>query len=192
MLPKLHLTSHSMMSGAMWMITPLLLSALLWPFEYSSSCHLSLISSASVRSFSFLFLTVHPCRKYSLSITNFLQGISGLSHSIVYLYFFFTLLIEEGCLQWSAGSLDKILLAIALLHCVLQGQTCLLFWVSLDFLLLHSNPLWWKGYLSSVLAPEEVVCLYQTAQLHSLHQWLGHILGLLWCQIVFLGNELRL
>ena len=31
-------------------------------------------------------------------------------------------------------------LAHALLHFVLQGQTCL----SLDFLLFHSNPLWWK------------------------------------------------
>ena len=33
---------------------------------------------------------------------------------------------------------DKILLAFALLHFVLQGQTCLLCQISLDFLLLHS------------------------------------------------------
>ena len=33
------------------------------------------------------------------------------------------------------------LLAFALIHFVLQGQTCLLFWVPLDLLLLHSNPL---------------------------------------------------
>ena len=32
------------------------------------------------------------------------------------------------------------MLAFALLHCVLQGQTCLLFQVSLDFLFLHSIP----------------------------------------------------
>ena len=44
-------------------------------------------------------------------------------------------------------SLDKTLLAFALLHFVLQDQTCLLFQVSLDFLFLHSSPLWWKGYL---------------------------------------------
>jgi len=31
-------------------------------------------------------------------------------------------------------------LAFALLHFVLQGQTCLLLQVSLDFLLLHSSP----------------------------------------------------
>ena len=30
---------------------------------------------------------------------------------------------------------------------VLQGQICLLLQVFLDFLLLHSSPLWWKSYL---------------------------------------------
>ena len=51
MLPKVHLTSHSRMSGSRWVITPLLLSGSLRPFSYSSSvysCHLFLISSASV------------------------------------------------------------------------------------------------------------------------------------------------
>jgi len=43
--------------------------------------------------------------------------------------------------------LGKTLLAFTLLHFVLQGQNCLLFQVYLDFLLLHSNPLWWKGHL---------------------------------------------
>ena len=43
-----------------------------------------------------------------------------------------------------------VLLAFALLHFVLQGQTCLLLQVSLDFLLSHSNPLWWKGSLFGV------------------------------------------
>ena len=42
-------------------------------------------------------------------------------------------------------SLGKTLLVFALLNFVLQGQTCLLFQVFLDFLLLHSSPLWWKG-----------------------------------------------
>ena len=52
-----------------------------------------------------------------------------------------------GCLIWPVHSLGKTLLAFALLHYVLQGQTCLLFQVSLDFLLLHSSPLCWKGHL---------------------------------------------
>ena len=38
-------------------------------------------------------------------------------------------------------SLDKALLAFALLHFVLQGKTCLLLQVCLDFLLLHSSPI---------------------------------------------------
>ena len=51
MLPKAHLTSHSRMSGSRWVITPLWLSESWRPFLYSSSvysCHLFLISSASV------------------------------------------------------------------------------------------------------------------------------------------------
>ena len=38
-------------------------------------------------------------------------------------------------------SLGRIQLVFALFHFVLQGQTCLLHQVPLDFLLLHSNPL---------------------------------------------------
>ena len=57
MLPKAHLTSHSKMSGSRWVITPLWLSGSWRYFLYSSSvysCHLFLISSASVRSLPFL------------------------------------------------------------------------------------------------------------------------------------------
>ena len=42
---------------------------------------------------------------------------------------------------------QNFMLAFAPLHFVLQDQTCLLLQVSLDFLLLHSSPLWWKGHL---------------------------------------------
>ena len=57
-LPKVHLTLHSRMSDSKWVITPLWLSGLWRSFLYSSSvysCHLFLISSASVRSIPFLF-----------------------------------------------------------------------------------------------------------------------------------------
>ena len=53
MLPKDHLTSYSRMSGSSWVITRPCSSGSLRPFLYCSSvyfCHLSLISSASVRS----------------------------------------------------------------------------------------------------------------------------------------------
>ena len=56
-LPKTHLTSHSRMSGSMWVITPSWLSGSWRSFLYSSSvysCHLFLISYASVRSILFL------------------------------------------------------------------------------------------------------------------------------------------
>ena len=38
-------------------------------------------------------------------------------------------------------------LFLVLLHSVFQGQICLLLQVFLDFLLLHSSPLEWKGHL---------------------------------------------
>ena len=60
MLPKVHLTSHSRMSGCRWLITSSLLSGLWRSFLYSSiySCPLFLISYASVRSISFLSFIV--------------------------------------------------------------------------------------------------------------------------------------
>ena len=60
MLPKCQWTSHSRMSGSRWVITPSWLSGSWWSFLYSSSmysCHLFLISSASLRSLPFLSFT---------------------------------------------------------------------------------------------------------------------------------------
>ena len=66
MLPKAHLTSYSRMSGSRSVTTPSLLSKSLRPFLYSYSvysCHLFLISSASVKSLPFLFYSAHLCMK---------------------------------------------------------------------------------------------------------------------------------
>ena len=52
MLSKAHLNSHFRMSGSRWVITPSWLSFLYSSYVYS--CHLFLISSASVRSLPFL------------------------------------------------------------------------------------------------------------------------------------------
>jgi len=64
MLPKVHLTLHSKMSGSRWVISPLWLSGSLWrSFLYSSSvfsCHLFLMSSTSVRSLLFFSFIVCP------------------------------------------------------------------------------------------------------------------------------------
>ena len=89
----------------------------------------------------------------------------------------FSCVVGRGCLLWPVRSLGKTLVAFALLHSVLQGQICLLLQVSLNFLLLHSSPLWWKGHLFWVLVLEGLVSLHRTVQLQLLQCcWLGHSL----------------
>ena len=69
----------------------------------------------------------------------------------------------------------------ALVHSVLQGQNFLLFQVFLDFLLLHSSPLYnEKDIFFWLLVLEGLIGLHRTIQLHLLqYYWLGHRLGLL-------------
>ena len=63
--------------------------------------HLFLISSASVRFVPFSVLyCAHLCLKCSLGISDFLEDISSLSHSIVFLCFF-ALFTEKG---WGTGA----------------------------------------------------------------------------------------
>ena len=70
-------------------------------FLYSSSlysCHLFLISSASVRSIPFLsFIVLFFAWNFPFVISNFLEEISSVSDPIVFLYFF-ALITEEGFL----------------------------------------------------------------------------------------------
>ena len=101
-------------------------------------------------------------------------------------------LVARRCLVCPVYSLGQTLLAFSLLHFVLQGQTCLLLQVFLNFLLLHCNPLWWKWHLFWVLVLEDLIGLHTAVQLQLLwHQWLGHRLGLLWHWMVCLGIEQR-
>ena len=97
------------MCGFRWLITPSWLSASSRPFLYSSSvysCHLFLISSASVKSLLFLsFIMPHPCMKCFFGISNFLEEISSLSHSIVFFYFF-AFFIKEALLISPCYSLE--------------------------------------------------------------------------------------
>ena len=98
--------------------------------------------------------------------------------------------VGRGCWLWPVRSLGRILLAYALLHFVLQGQICLLLQVSLDFLLLHSSPLWWKGHVFWVLVLECLVGLHRTIQFQHLHcYWLGHRHGSLWYWMICVGNK---
>ena len=78
--------------------------------------------------------------------------------------------VGRGCLLWPEHSLGKTLLAFVLLHFLLQCQTCLLFQVSLDFLLLHSSPLWWQRHLSLVLVWNAVLaCSLNNNRIISVH-----------------------
>ena len=91
MLLKDRLTSHSRMSGSRWVITPSVLSGSWRSFLYSSfvySCHLFLISSASVRFIPLLSFT-EPLFAWNVPLVSliFLKRPS-FSNSIVFLYFF--------------------------------------------------------------------------------------------------------
>ena len=102
----------------------------------------------------------------------------------------FSCVVGRGCLLWPVHFLGKTLLVIALLHSAFQGQICLLLQVFLDFLLLHSSPLYWKGHLFWVLVLKGLVGLHKTIQLQLLQRyWLGHRLGLLWYWMVCLRNR---
>ena len=83
----------------------------------------------------------------SLAARNIINLISVLTILLMYMFRITSCIAGKGYLLWPVCSLDKTLLAFALLHFVLQGQTSLLFQVSLAFLLLHSNVLWWKECL---------------------------------------------
>ena len=98
MLSKANFTSHSRMSGSRWVITSLWLSGSWRSFPYSSSvysCHLFLISSASVRSIPFLSF-IEPTSAWNAPLVSliFLKR-SLVSHSLGFLYFF-ALTTEEG------------------------------------------------------------------------------------------------
>ena len=110
MLSKVHLTSLSKMSGSRWVITSSWLSGSWRSFLYSYSvysCHLFLISFASVRSIHTISVLyrAHLCMKCSLGISNFPEEISSLSHSVVFLYFF-ALIAKEGFLISPCYSLE--------------------------------------------------------------------------------------
>ena len=104
MLSKVHFSSHSRMSGSRWVITPSWLSGSLRSFLYSSvySCHLFLISSASVRSVQFLSFIV-PIFAWNIPLVSLIF----LKRSPV----FTILLFSSISLHWS---LRKLLEEVAI------------------------------------------------------------------------------
>ena len=101
-------TREVRMSDSSWVTKQLWLSGSWRSFSYSSSvysCHLFLISSASVTSLLFVLYLAHPCIKCSLDLSNLLQEISHLFHSTVFFYYF-ALFIEESILIPPCCSLE--------------------------------------------------------------------------------------
>ena len=127
-----------------------------------------------------------------LAAKNIINLIS-VDHLVMSMYRVFSCVVGRGCLLWPVHFLGKTLLVFALLHSVFQGQICLLLREFLDFLLLHSSPLLWKGHLFWVLVLKGLVGLHRTVQLQLLqYYWLGLRLGSLWYWMVYLGNKQRL
>ena len=108
MLPEAHLTSHSRMSGSSPVITyhdylgheDLFCTVFLYILVTSSKYLLLLLGP-----YCFCPLLYHLCIKCSLGVSNFLEEISSLSHSVVFLCFF-VLIAEKGFLISSCYSLE--------------------------------------------------------------------------------------
>ena len=95
MLSKAHLTSHSRMSGSRWVITPSWLSGSWKSFLYSPSvysCHLFLISSASVSYIPFLSF-IEPIFAWNVPLVSLIF----LKRSLV----FPILLLSSISMHWS-------------------------------------------------------------------------------------------
>ena len=91
MLPKAHLTLHSRMSGFRWVITPSWLSGSWRSFLYSSSvysCHLFLISSASVRSIPFLSF-IEPMFAWNIPLVSLIFLKRSLAFPFYFSLYFF-------------------------------------------------------------------------------------------------------
>ena len=136
MLSRAHLTSHSRMSGSRSVITPSWLSGLWTSFFYSSSvysCHLFLISYASVRSIPFLSF-IEPIFAWNVPLVSLIF----LRRSLV----FPILLFSSISLHWSLRKAFLSLLAI-LWNSAFQ-------WVYLSFLLCFSLPFFshWYAYFN--------------------------------------------
>ena len=91
MLPKAHLNSHSRISGSSWVITPSWLSGSWRSLLHSSSvysCHFFLISSASVKSISFLPF-IEPIFEWNIPLVSLIF----LKKSLVFPFYCFPLFL---------------------------------------------------------------------------------------------------
>ena len=102
-------------------------------------------------------------------------------------------IVGKHCFLWPVCSLDKTVSHCSASFCAPRPNLPVtLDTVTLGFLLLQSNSLWWKVYLVLVLILESLAGSHRSSQLQILqHYWLGIdlITSLLWCWMVCLGNK---
>ena len=123
MLPKAHLNVHSKMSGSRWAITPSWLSGSWRSFLFSYSvysCHLFLISSASVRSIPFLSF-IKPIFTWNIPLVslNFLKRF--LVFPILFFSPLFLFIDHWGRLFYYRPSRS--------IHLVTNGKILLFIWI---------------------------------------------------------------
>ena len=109
MLPKTHLTSHSRMSGSRWVITPWL-SGLWRSFLCCSSvysCHLFLISSASVRSIPFLSF-IEPVFAWNAPLVSLIFLKRSLVFPILLFYCLLLIFIQILPTLWEVKLLSHV------------------------------------------------------------------------------------
>ena len=170
MLPKAHLTSHSRMSGSRWVITPSWLSGSWSSFLYTSSvysCHVFLISSASLRSIPFL-----SCIEHIFAWNIPLVSLIFLKWSLV----FPILLSSSISLHWSLRKAFLTLLAIlwnSAFKWVYLSFSPLLF-VSLLFILIcKASSLSHFAFLHFFLLGMVLIPVSSTLSWTSIHRSLG-------------------
>ena len=132
MLPKAHLTLHCRMSGSRWVITPSWLSGSWRSFLYSSSvysCHLFLISSASVRSIPFLSF-IEPIFAWNVPLLSLIF----LKRSLV----FPILLFSSISLHWSLRKAFFFISPCYSLELCIQMRISYLFSFAFHFSSFHS------------------------------------------------------
>ena len=98
-------------------------------------------------------------------ISLILGSLAWLDHLVMSTCRVISCVVGRRYLLWPVNSLGKTLWAFVLSHFVLHAQPCPLLQVSLDFLHLHSSPLWWKGHLFGVLVLKDLIDHHTTIQL---------------------------
>ena len=163
---------------------------MVYPTFLSFSLNFSIIHDLSHSSGSSLVFADYYRVSPSLAALNIISPIFGIEHLVMSLCRVFSCVVGRWCLLWPVHSLGRTLLAFALLHFVLHGQTCLLLHVFSTSYFCIPVPYDEKDIFFGVFVLEGLVGLHRTIWLQLLqHYWSVHRLDLPWYWMVCLGNE---